>query len=380
MERLTWMLTGLLRAAASVLPAERREWAEAVRAEVGQVPAGLPRLRWLAGGLWLVAREARMVRKVVYWAGAGAVAAAAAWAVWLSWQVVRPPNYDPQAVTDRVRVLAGVAAFVVLPWVGRRRGWFGPVGPSMTARLVRVAGCAAMCGLGMVLVRMDSHLRFGANIGPFSLPREIAGLVMLVAALAALPFIKVRWPNVDVAELWPLAALAGLVVLAILPLQVLPIAYVAGILAATSRRSPVPPVTLGAGTVGGLASGLVIYEVVASVGDLGQVEFLMVAAIAFLLAAPAGAAAAWLMSGEGDPEELRAARIRQGMLAGAVAGAVCGLMLTLFFVLAVFLMVLGPLAGAVAGAAGSLLADAHPRRPRLGGSRATGLFALSRTR
>ena len=131
MERLTWLLGGLLRAAAWLLPPGRRPWAEAVQAEAGEIPAGWPRLHWLAGGLWLVAREANVVRKVVYWLGAGAVAAAAAWAIWLSWRAVPAPYFDPQAVTNRVRVLVGVAALVVLPWVGRRHGWFGPVGGSV---------------------------------------------------------------------------------------------------------------------------------------------------------------------------------------------------------------------------------------------------------
>jgi hypothetical protein len=66
-----------------------------------------------------------MVGKVVYRLGLVAVAAAVTWVVWLSWRV--SPAADAQTVTDRVRVLVGVAALVVLPWVGRRRGWFGPV-------------------------------------------------------------------------------------------------------------------------------------------------------------------------------------------------------------------------------------------------------------
>src|SRR5205823_6214814 len=89
---------------------------------------------------------------------------------------------------------AGVAGLVVLPWVGRRRGWFGPVGSSRTVRLVRVAGCAAVCGLGVAVVRMDSHVAAGPHSpGPFSLPREIIALVMAGAALAALPVVKARW-------------------------------------------------------------------------------------------------------------------------------------------------------------------------------------------
>jgi len=77
MERLTWMLAGMLRNAAGLLPPGRRQWAEAVRAEAGQVPAGWPRLRWLAGGLWVAAREGAkmMISKVVYRLGAVAVAA-----------------------------------------------------------------------------------------------------------------------------------------------------------------------------------------------------------------------------------------------------------------------------------------------------------------
>jgi hypothetical protein len=86
--------------------------------------------------LLLVTREAKVMRKVVYWLGAGAVAAAVGWVVWLSWRT--SPAVDPQTVTDRVRVLVGTAALVVLPWVGRRRGWSGPVGSSLAARLVRV--------------------------------------------------------------------------------------------------------------------------------------------------------------------------------------------------------------------------------------------------
>src|SRR6266446_3492759 len=43
MERLTWMLAWMLRTAARSLPPGRREWAEAVRAEAGLVPAGTAR-------------------------------------------------------------------------------------------------------------------------------------------------------------------------------------------------------------------------------------------------------------------------------------------------------------------------------------------------
>ena len=59
MDELTWMLAGMLRNAARLLPPGRRQWAEAVRAEAGQVPAGWPRLRWLADCGWRRGREPR---------------------------------------------------------------------------------------------------------------------------------------------------------------------------------------------------------------------------------------------------------------------------------------------------------------------------------
>ena len=381
MEQLTWMLAGMLRNAAALLPPGRRQWAEAVWAEAGQVPAGWLRLRWLAGGLWLAAREGAkmMISKVVYRLGAVAVAALAAWVVWLSWRA--SPAADPQTVTDRVRVLVGAAALVVLPWVGRRHGWFGPVGSSMTARLVRLTGCAGACGLGVAVVRMDSHLGLGPHgPGPFSLPREIAAVVLLGAALAARAVGKARWPDAEPSALWALPAIAGLLMFIAVPLQVLAIVYVAGILAATSRRSPAANASLAVGAIAGLAAGLAAALAVYGLAtpDDRYVDLLVLGMVVltFLLAALAGVAAAWLLSGTEDPQELREARIRQGLLAGSVAGAACGLLLTNFFVVAVFMMVIGPLLGAAGGALGGAVAADHPRRPRPARSWSAGLFVF----
>jgi hypothetical protein len=377
--RFTRVLAGLLGRSAGVLPEARREWAEALLAEAGEVPAGAARLAWLGGGLWLVAREANMVRKFVYWLGIGAVAAAAAWVVWLSWRAYAAA--DPLTVTDRVRVGVGAAALVVLPWVGRRRGWFGPVGGTITARLVRVAGCVAVCGLGVAVVRMDSHLFAGPHgPGPFSLPREIAALVVLGTALAALAVVKARWADADPSAPWAVAGMAGVVIFVVVPLQALVIIYVAWILAATSRRSPVANASLAAGAIAGLAAGLaaslVVYE---AAGDDSYAILLLFGMITmlFLLAALAGVAAAWRLSGTGDSQELRAARVRQGLLAGLVAGAVSGLLLTNFFALAgVVMMVVGPLAGLGGGATGAAIAADHPREARPDRSWAAGLFVL----
>jgi len=227
-------------------------------------------------------------------------------------------------------------------------------------------------------VRMDSHLGLGPHgPGPFSLLREIAAVVLLGAALAARAVGKARWPDAEPSALWALPGAAGLFMFAAVPLQALAIVYVAGILAATSRRSPAANASLAAGAIAGLAAGLAAaLAVYAAPGDdsyLGPLVLGMLV-LTFLLAALAGVAAAWRLSGTGDPHELREARIRQGLLAGSVAGAACGLLLTSFFVVAVFMMVIGPLLGAAGGAVGGAVAADHPRRPRPARSWSAGLF------
>jgi hypothetical protein len=369
MERMTRLLAGLLGTSALLLPPARRQWAEAIQAEAGQFPAGWRRLHWLAGGLWLVAREAGMARKIVYWIGIGVVVAAAAWAIGLSWRTV--PAADPESVTDRFRVLTGAFALLVLPWLGRRRsGLFGPVGGGITPRLVRVAGCAAICGLGVQLVRLDRNAGSGSGLGNghFSWPQQIIGLALLAAAAALPPVIRAVWPQVNAAVVGISVAVPVVIAFAVVPMQVLVIAYVAGILAATSRRSPVSGAALAIGTITGLAAGLVIYRVVAAQLGLGLIGFLFVSVILFLVAGGmVGLAAAWLVPGPADPQEQGRRRIRQGLLAGATMGAVGGLLVTVIFVGIGFLLVTGPLFGAVGGVLGGAVVAAYRRKPLAGG-------------
>jgi hypothetical protein len=75
---------------------------------------------------------------------------------------------------------------------------------------------------------------------------------------------------------------------------------------------------------------------------------------------------------------VRAARVRQGLIAGVTAGAVGGLLLTNIAIWAMFAMVIGPLLGLVGGMLGGGIAADHPRRPQPNGFRAAGLFVLIR--
>lgn len=377
MERMARLLAWALRTTARCLPAQRREWAEAVQAEVVEFPAGWSRLDWLAGGLWLVLKEANVARKVVYWLGIGAVAAAAAGSVWLSWRNV--PGSDPEVGTDRIRIIVAAAAMLGLPWVVRRRGWFGPVGNSVAARLARLAGCAAICGMGIALVRADRSAGPGGGIGYGGVDwlRTVGGLA-LAALLVAVPLIiKARRPGVEASTLWSLTGVAGVCVWAILPLQILAVGYIAAILLATSRRFALPAALLVTGAIAGVAAALSIYALAQVPERLGWLFISMVPVIMLMAAIPAGAVCGWLVAGTERSVELREARIRQGLLAGAVAGACCGLLATNLALFLAFVMIFGPGIGMVGGALGGGFAAMHPLRPRPAGSRALGIFASS---
>jgi hypothetical protein len=372
-----------LRVLARLLPAGRREWAEAVQAEASQAPAGWPRLGWLAGGVWLVAREASMMRRVLYGAGCAAVAATVGWVIWLSWQ----PAGDPEYATDRVRILVGVAALVVLPWVGRRRGLFGPAGRSLVARLVRVAGAAALCGLGLSLIRLDRHHGVGQVLGGGSAnwPREIGGLVALGLLFAAPLVVRARWPKVSTDALLGWMIAGGVLTFFLLPVQTILAGYVALVLCATSRRVPVRPAALAGGLITGLPMIPLMYAILQIPGDnllvfIGPMVIILASA-GFLL----GMAVAWRVQGTWSPvgddgkdangRELRDVQARQATRAGATAGAVAGLGITLVFSLALgLMMILGPLVAAGGAAFGAMTVVDRQLRGGPARSRMAGLF------
>ncbi|HET7017462.1 MAG TPA: hypothetical protein VFI65_26305 [Streptosporangiaceae bacterium] len=360
MDRLTRGLIWLLGGAERLLPPSRRQWIEAVRAETEQVPAGWTQLSWLAGGLWLVFREANMARKIGYWLGVGAVAVIAAWTAWLSLRTA--PASDVEAVTDRFRILVGLTALVGLPWLARRQGVFGPVGPSVLARFVRIAGCGAVCGVGLLIVNLDLHANGnGLGTGGFSPAQEFTGLAALAAAVLAPYAVKAKWPNAERDKTWAIAACAATTALVLIPLQAIPVAYLMLIMAATSRRSPVRSTTLIAGTIGGLAYFLSL--IATPIIDNGLLILLLIVAATLLCTMLGGAGAAWLMTGTADADDLRAARVRQGMYAGIAAGAIGGLVLALSVAFFGIPMALGPLVGIAGGRLGAALAADHlPRR------------------
>ncbi len=70
------------RAAAWLAPAGRRDWVRAIWAEAGEAPPGLRRLTWLAGAVYVTAREALVIRRTGSFLLFAAAAAAAVRACW----------------------------------------------------------------------------------------------------------------------------------------------------------------------------------------------------------------------------------------------------------------------------------------------------------
>jgi len=336
----TRALDGLLSRCAGLVPPERRGWAVAVRTEAGEVPAGAARLRWVAGGLWLVAREAQMVRRIGYGLAVVAVAVTAwlvARDVWSTALAGRDAGWDKARLVLLLVLLAG------LPWVARRRGVFGPVGASIAARAVRAGGCAAVLILVLDLARFEHFPGAGGgSLWPGSgWAREAAILALIATCTAAVLIVRAQWPQVNPVLLAWCAVVPGLALfITVAPVQVLITVYVAGIFAVTTRRSPVTPATLAICASIGTSGGLLVVALwnptrsapAAGLPPRTDVPFLF---LVLVVAAAAGTAAAGAVAVRrtrgtaGDPLALSKTRIWQCLAAGPLTAAAAALMLPL---------------------------------------------------
>jgi hypothetical protein len=141
------------RALAWLLPAGRRGLVAAVWAEAHEVPAGLERLAWRAGGVWMLARETLMPRRI---AGAALFAVAAAAAAWAAW----PQPGVGHAGVSQFHVIATVLLLAGLPLLARR--FFGPPSASRAGRALRVFCCAAVLAFMPALTIVEAF----ANLTP----------------------------------------------------------------------------------------------------------------------------------------------------------------------------------------------------------------------
>ena len=307
------------RVAARLLPADRRDWAEAIWAEASEVPAGLARLGWLAGGAWLMARESLMVRRV-----RNALLFAAA-AVYLAWTAI--PGTPSALINSYIwlRTIATIVVLAVLPWLVRRR--LGPVIDSPLARSLRLATFAGTMALIVAMAELDDVT---------DTPRRLA---------AQGPH---NQPSIGLLLPW----LVFVVLLA---------GYAATILAVTAQRSWVTLRTVAIGTGAGAALGVVMYAIM----PLGMSKYatapwlrgsaidpVVVVAWVLLLGGPMAAAllAGWLCRGSAGPLALAEAKIRQGLAAGTLATVVGSLVVC----------ILGPVTMSLMPSAGWLVHLLYP--------------------
>jgi hypothetical protein len=221
MDGFTAVLSGLLWWASGLLPVDRRRWGEAVWADAADLPRGRERLSWLAGGLWLVVREADVIRRIGY---AVAGLAAGAVLVWWNWH---PGSANPAMTANRLALVGALLVLVLLPWVARPV--LGPVAGNRPARVVRIVGYVALYLLLLVLAGLSRFA--GGRFDHFH------------------AFDQRNW-EADMR--------AGAVVSAIV-LIVIVGSYATAVLALTARRTAVAPAILTAGAGSGVAAALILY-------------------------------------------------------------------------------------------------------------------------
>jgi hypothetical protein len=295
------------RGAVRLVPAERRDWAEAVWAEAHEVPAGWQRLAWRAGGLRLIAKEAQMVRRTGILVLFAAAAGAAAWEAW-------PGAPVSHGAAIQGGIIVTVLLLVGLPLLARWK--LGPP-DNRAARWLRAALYAA------ILAMMPTQAAVGLFVG--AVPR---------GGIDRHTFDVVQGPRVpgSVSGGPDWGGEIGILFLTAL--------YVAVVLALTARRAPVAPATLAIGAGGGLALGAVMY----TVAPLGvnfkypnrpwphgfAIDLFVIMAWILVFGAPlvAGAIAAWRCHVPEARGEASVSRAWQGFAAGVVSGGVGALFVT----------------------------------------------------
>ena len=295
------------RGAVRLVPAGRRDWAEAVWAEAHEVPAGWPRLVWRAGGLGLSAKEGQMARTIGSWSLFAVAAGAAAWGAW-------PGSPVSHAAAVQGGIIITLALLAGLPLLSR---WLlGPPG-SRAARWLRAVFYAA------ILAVMPAQTAIRLFLG--TVPRS--GIDRHIFDVIQRPGVP---GSVSGSSGW--AGEIGILVFTA--------CFLAVLLALTARRAPVAPATLAIGAGAGVILGVVMY----AIAPLGlNVKYPdrpwlhgsagnTVGALAWILlfGAPlvAGAIAGRRCNVEDDPAQATVTQAWQGFAAGAVSGGVGAMLVT----------------------------------------------------
>jgi hypothetical protein len=306
-------MSWLSRACARLLPAERRDWAEAVWAEAREVPPGWPRLAWRAGGVRLIAGEGQMIRRIGTLLLFTAAAGVAAWSAW--------PGSASHAAMVRADIIGVVLLLAGLPLLTRRL--LGPPG-NRTARWLR-AGCyaanlALMPAWAAIVLFLGSVPQGGHDLHTFHVFQAPGN------------------PGTWIGDAHPKNAVWLLIITA---------CGLAAILALTARRARVAPATLAIGAGAGLVLGGAMFALdplgfdtyvtapwlhgtMTDTVPAGWAQWLAALCWILLFGAPlaAGLLAGWRCRVPGTPGEVSSARAWQGVAAGLVSNGVGALFVT----------------------------------------------------
>jgi hypothetical protein len=292
-----------------LVPAARRDWAEAVWAEAHEVPAGWQRLAWQAGGVRLIAKEAQMVRRTGILLLFAAAAGAAAWGAW-------PGSRVSHGAAVQGGIIVTVLLLAGLPLLTRL-----VLGPpdSRAARWLRAGFYAA------ILAVMPAQGAIGLFVG--MVPR---------GGIDRHTFDVFQGPGV------PGSSSGGPDWAGEIGILIFTACYLAIILALTARRAPVAPATLAISAGAGLALGAVMY----AVAPLGlnfkyptrpwppgsAVDAFVALAWILVFGAPlaCGVIAGLRCHVPDDLGQASVARAWQGLAAGLVSGGVGALFVTVF--------------------------------------------------
>ena len=297
------------RGAMRLVPADRRDWAEAVWTEAHEVPAGWPRLAWRAGGVLLIAKEGQMARRIGMLMLGAAAAGTAAWAAW-------PGSPVSHGAAIQGGIIITLALLVGLPLLAR--WWLGPP-DCRAARWLRAGFSAA------ILALLPVQAAIGLFVG--MVPRSgINRHTFDIAIGSGIPGSSSGGPD------WG-GEIAILIFTA---------CYLAAVLALTARRTPVAPATLVIAAGAGLVLGIVMYAVAPAGlnfrypyrpglhGSAAETFVILAWILVFSAPAIAGAIAGRRCHVPDDPIEATAARAWQGFGAGVVAGGVGAVVVTVF--------------------------------------------------
>jgi len=293
------------RGAVRLVPAGRRDWAQAVWAEAYEVPPGWPRLAWRAGGVLLIAKEGQMARRIGILLLGAVAAGAAAWEAWPQSSVSLS-----HGAADQGDVIITLALLAGLPLLTR---WLLGPPDGRAARWLRAGFYAAILAIMPAKAVTDMFVgavpRSGIDRRTYDALNSNGGLPV--------PGTVSGGPD------W-----GGEIIILLITAS-----YLAVILALTARRTKVAPATLAISARAGLVLGLVMY----AVDPLGGAKVatdpwlhgsaadpLVTLAWVLLFSAPfvAGVLAGKRCYVPDDPGQASAARVRQGVAAGLVCNGV----------------------------------------------------------